>query len=90
VTVVPAAAAALGVFAFAFPFAFGAAVMLMAGLSKPSCISVRSFRAMFPCVCSSYSLLGSVSSAATTATAASPIVAVELLCETVFLLDLRF
>jgi hypothetical protein len=40
--------------------------------------------------CSSYSLLGRSSSAATTASAASPIVAVELLCETVVLLDLRF
>ena len=72
-TVVPAAAAALGAFAFDFAFGFGAAFCVMAGLSKPSCIIVRLFRAMFPCVCSSYSLLGSASSAATTASAASPI-----------------
>ena len=89
-TVVPAAAAALGVFAFGFGFGFGAAFCVMAGLSKPSWISVRLFCAMFVCICSSYSLLGRSSSAATTASAASPIVAVELLCETVFLLDLRF
>jgi hypothetical protein len=81
VTIVLAAAAALGV------FAFGAAFVLMAGLSKPSCCSFRLFCAMFPCVCSSYSLLGSSSSAGTTAIAASPIVAVEFLCETVVLLD---
>ena len=63
-----AAAAALGVFAFAvdFAFAFGG----MAGLSKPIAFSFRWFCAMFPCVCSSYSLLGSSSSVG-----ASPIVA---------------
>ena len=72
VTIVLAAAAALGV------FAFGAAFVLMAGLSKPSCCSFRLFCAMFPCVCSSYSLLGSSSSAGTTAIAASPIVAVRI------------
>jgi hypothetical protein len=88
VTVVPAAAAALGAFAFDFAFGFGAAFFVMAGLSKPSCISVRLFRSMFPCACSSYSLLGG--SSVTTAIAASPIVAVELLCETVVLLNLRF
>ena len=70
-TIVLAAAAALGV--FAFPFAFAFALVWMAGLSRPSCCSFRLFCAMFPCVCSSYTLLGSSSSVA-----ASPIVAVRI------------
>ena len=65
------------------PFAFSEGYRLCRGFGV-----YRNF--FIPVTCSSYSLLGRSSSAATTASAASPIVAVELLCETVVLLDLRF